>query len=83
MDYAFIELNLAKPLIYVSKSKSWLKGSSGISRRKSIGEFRQTKRGDWVISPSFEMLKEMFGKNYKLKYLGHGVRYDMVEVYKV
>ena len=80
--YAFIELALAKPLLYVSKSKLWLKGNSKIPRGKSLTEVRQTKRGTWVINPSLELLSAVFGEGYTVSYRGAGLRYDIIEVFK-
>jgi hypothetical protein len=78
--YAFLELDLAKPLLYLSRSAPWRKGPGGIPRGAAITEVRRTKRGDWVISPSFAVLQAVFGPDFSLTYLGRGIRYDMVEV---
>jgi len=81
-NYAFLELALARPILYMSHSKKWLRGNSHFSRRKAVTEVRQTKRGDWVISPSYEILQAMFGDKFRLQKKGSGIRYDMVEVFR-
>lgn len=77
---ALIELNLAKPILYASYSKEWLRGYSNLSRRTAIAEVRQIKSGEWVVSPSLEVLRAIFGDEFHLKCKGNSVRYDLVEV---
>jgi SAM-dependent methyltransferase len=79
--YAFIELDLAKPIVYVSKSRTWLKGKARLPRRKAVAEVRPSKHG-WMISPSLEVISAVFGEEYSLQHLGRGTRYDMVKVVK-
>jgi SAM-dependent methyltransferase len=76
---AFIELDLAKPVCYISTSINWLKKNTGISRFKAVSEVRKSKHG-WMISPSLEILEAVIGKDFKLKHLGRGARYEMVKV---
>jgi len=78
--YAFVELDIAKPLLYLSSSKNWIKRYDGLSRRTAISEVRKLKDGRMVFSPSFEVLEAMFGEDFKLSKKRGGVRYDLVEV---
>lgn len=80
---AFIELDLARPILYASYSKYWLKGYPTLSRRAAITEVRQTKGGKWVVSPSLQVLRSVFGEKFKLTRKSGGVRYDLVEVVRV
>ncbi len=79
-ERAFIELDLAKPLLYASYSKNWLRGYDNLSRRTAVTEVRKSKNGGWVISPSIDVLQACFGKEFTLLPRLDGVRYDMVEV---
>lgn len=80
--YALIELDIAKPIWYLSYSKRWLKGYPNLSRRTAVTEVRQIKNGSWVISPSFAVLQEVFGDEYIVKRKSGGVRYNLIEVFK-
>ena len=79
---AYIELDLAKPILYASYSKYWLRGYRSLSRRSAVAELRQS--GDkWVFSLSFKVLEAGFGKEFKLTRKKGGVRYDLVEVVRL
>jgi len=80
-DVAYVELNLAKPRLYLSTSKVWLRGFKGISRTKSVLEIYQHKVG-LTLSPSIEVVKQIFGTNFKIENLGRGERYDLIKVTK-
>lgn len=82
-EKAFIELDIAKPIAYLSYSKKWLRGYGYVSRRTAVTEVRRTKRGLWVISPSLDILRAVFGSDFSLRTIKGGVRYDMVEVTRV
>lgn len=82
-DYALVELDLAKPIVYASYSKKWLKGYPTLSRRTAVTEVRQSNGGMWVISPSLDVLRNVFGSEFKLARKEGGVRYDLVEVRRV
>jgi SAM-dependent methyltransferase len=77
---AFVELALAKPLVYLSRPTPWGRGGPGLSRRDAVAEIRRTKRGQFVISPTWALLEAAFGAGYRLRTLGPGVRYELVEV---
>ena len=79
-SYALIELDLAKPVMYLSGSRRWWRGYKHLSRRTALTEVRQIKNGSYVISPTFELLQELFGSDFKLQRKAGGVRYDLVEV---
>jgi ubiquinone/menaquinone biosynthesis C-methylase UbiE len=76
---ALLELNLAKPVAYVSRSKNFIRGYPGISRRTAVCEPRHTKHG-WMIDPSLDVLAAVFGSQFRVRELGESVRYDMVEI---
>ena len=84
----YLELALAKPLIYFSKSKFWIKGllnKLGIKKHPSstgIFEMRYSTLGA-VLSPSLKILKDLFGKEFKVKYSGKSIRYDMVTIDRI
>ena len=80
---AFLELDLAKPILYASYSKYWLKGYPNLSRLSAVAELRQTHADKLVFSPSFEVLEKAFGKEFKLTRKKGGVRYDLVEVLRI
>lgn len=81
--YALIEISLARPLIYASYSKWWLKGYPMLSRRTAVAEVRKIRGDKWVIDPSFDVLQAIFGEEFKLTKKEGGVRYDLVEVVRV
>ena len=81
--YALIELDLARPLAYLSYSKRWLKGYETLSRRTAVTEIHKMNGNKWVISPSLDVLRTVFGDEFKLTEKKGGVRYDLVEVVRV
>lgn len=81
--YALIELSLARPIVYASYSKRWLKGYEGLSRMAAVTEVRKIRGDKWVVDPSFPLLQAMFGSDFKLTRKGKGVRYDLVEVVRI
>ncbi len=80
-DQTYIELDLGKPLCYISYSKNWIYKVTGISRHKAVAEIRRTKHG-FMISPSLEVLKEALGPNFTITSLGRSVRYEMINIRK-
>ena len=81
-DVAYIELNLAKPRLYLSTSKVWIRGFKGISRTKAVLEIYQHKTG-LTLSPSLDVIQQFFGTNFKIENLGMGERYDLIKVTKI
>lgn len=81
--YALIELSLARPVVYASYSKHWLRGYAGLSRRTAVAEVRKIRGDKWVVDPSFDVLQAIFGPEFKLTRKGSGVRYDLVEVVRI
>lgn len=82
-EYALLELDLAKPLIYLSRSKNWLRGNKFLSRQQSIAEVRYSKTGGWVISPTLDMLKVAFGEEFEVVQEKGGIRYDLVRIRRI
>jgi SAM-dependent methyltransferase len=79
-DYALIELDIARPLLYLSRTKRWLLGTEGISRQKSLTEVRHSRTGGWVLSPTLAVLKKAFGDEFTVIEVPGGIRYDMIKV---
>ncbi len=77
---ALVELNLAKPILYASYSKEWLRGYPQLSRRTAVAEVRKITSGEWVVNPSFDVLCSVFGDEFELTRTKGGVRYDVVEI---
>jgi ubiquinone/menaquinone biosynthesis C-methylase UbiE len=78
-ERALIELSLAKPIAYVSRSKNYLRGFGKLPRWKAVLEPRNTKHG-WVMDPSLEVMGAVLGEEFEVTELGPSVRYQMVEV---
>ena len=77
---AFIELALAKPFVYFSRSKHWLKGIRRFGPH-CVFELRETNAG-YMICPTIQALRELFGPSFEVDVLGPSIRYDMVRVLK-
>jgi len=58
---------LAKPVFYLSRSKTWNKEKrrGGIPRMKAVTEVRYVN-GQVMISPSIEVLSQAFGEEFRL-----------------
>ena len=80
-EYCFLELDLAKPLFYISSSKNWFKKRLGLPRNKAVLECRKSKYG-MMLSPSMEVLAYVFGEEFNLGHRGKGIRYDIVDIEK-
>jgi SAM-dependent methyltransferase len=76
---AYVELALAKPLLYLSLSRHWLKELIKKRHVNDVCEIRHTKTGP-VISPSLRMLKNIFAGEFSVVYHGKGLRYDVVTI---
>lgn len=70
-----LEMDLAKPKMYLSSNKEWWKADPKVSRLGRVAEMHRHKHVGWVIHPSLEMVMEIFGDDFKLSYLGKGLRY--------
>ncbi len=75
----YIELSLAKPIFYFSRSLHWLKGLVDKKYSNGILEIRPAKTG-WMISPSLKVIRQILGENFKVVWRGKGLRYDMVTI---
>ena len=78
-EQAYVELDLAKPLCYISYSRNWVYKTAGIPRHKAVAEIRHTKHG-FMVSPTFEVLKNTLGSNFTVDSLGQSVRYEMIHI---
>ena len=81
-SFAFLELDLARPLAYLSLPRVRKPLAGRIPRRRALAEVRQTKQGRLVLSPTFEVLAGAFGDDFVLKDRGQGVKYQMVDVFR-
>ncbi len=81
-SYAFLELDLARPMLYLWWPRTRKPMVGPIPRRRAVAEVRQTKRGNLVLSPTFEVLAGAFGDQFDLKDRGQGVKYQMVDVFR-
>ncbi|MFA4971006.1 MAG: methyltransferase domain-containing protein [bacterium] len=79
-DYALLELDLARPMLFLPQIRHWFRRTRPLELTKAFAEIRVTKRGDFVISPTLEVLAKAFGEEFYLKALGKGLRYDLIEV---
>lgn len=79
---AYIELALAKPVMYLSRSKFWLKSFLKKEYSRGILEIRKSTDG-WMLSPSLEVMRQVFGPDFKVSFIGKGPRYDMVCVERI
>ena len=80
VERTFIEMGLSKPKLYFSTNRQWWVRDRTVSRLDRIGEFRRHKHVGWVIYPSLDLVRDIFGSNRKVNHLGKGPRYDMLEV---
>lgn len=78
-EKAYVEMALAKPIIFLSRSLFWLKGLIKKDFSAGVLEIRPTKIG-WMISPSLKVVKHIIGDEFKVLYLGKGLRYDMMSI---
>ncbi len=74
-ETAILEMDLARPLIYASSNKHWWKRDLKLSRLSRVAEMHRHKHAGWVIHPSLEMVSEIFGDDFKISFLGKGLRY--------
>ena len=74
-------MDLARPLIYMSLNKIGGK-NQGISRLGQVAEFNKHKHAGWIIRPSIEMVREIFGKEYRV-FLGKGLRYYKIVIERI
>jgi SAM-dependent methyltransferase len=79
---AIIEMGLAKPIAYLSRNIRWLRADKTVSRRGRVGEFQRHKHAGWVIYPSFEIVKDVFGGEFCVEHKGSGLRYDVIHIQK-
>ncbi len=75
---AYIELSLAKPIGYLSWSTNWIRNLLKFDPF-SLFELRETRVG-FMLSPSLNALRKIFGRDFRIQALGKGVRYDMVRI---
>ena len=79
---AILEMELARPLIYLSSNKDWWKKDLKVSRRGRVAEMHRHKHAGWVVHPSIEMVSEIFGDDFDLSFLGQGLRYYKIVLHR-
>lgn len=79
---AYIELALAKPIFYLSRSKFWLKSFLKSEYSRGIIEIRPSKKG-WMLSPSLTVIQQVLGQHFYVTYVRKGLRYDMICVKRI
>tara|TARA_B110000027_G_C16017848_1_gene254982 strand:+ start:135 stop:833 length:699 start_codon:yes stop_codon:yes gene_type:complete len=77
-ETVILEMDLARPLLYASSNKNWWKKDLKLSRLSRVAEMHRHTHAGWVIHPSFEMVAEFFGDDFKASFLGRGVRYHKI-----
>ncbi len=80
-EVLFLEISLAKPVLYFSLSKRWLKGYRTVSRRGAVMELKEHKKG-YAIAPSINIIRAIFGENFTVNKVGMGERYDLLKIVK-
>lgn len=76
---AYVELALAKPVFYLSRSKFWLGSFIRKDYSRHILEIRNSKKGH-MLSPSLGAIRDIIGNDFKVLSLGKGLRYDMISI---
>jgi len=82
IETAILEMDLARPLIYMSLNKNWWKNDD-ISRLGRVAEVHKHKHAGWVIRPSIDMVREIFGTEYRVSFLGKGLRYYKLVIERI
>ena len=77
---AVIEMGLAQSVLSISKNRSWWRADTDVSRLGRTGEFQRHTHAGWVVYPSLEIVCDIFGREFKVTYLGHGPRYELLEI---
>lgn len=76
-----IELGLAKPIVYVSRSRFFARrGFQASTGRNAVLELRQHKHAGWVLAPTLEVVETVFGPEFDITDLGASVRYQMLKI---
>ena len=76
-EKAYIELSIAKPVIYFSRSIYWLKSLFTSKYSSSVIEMKRSKNF-WTLAPSLNAIRKIVGDEFTVTYLGKGNRYDMI-----
>lgn len=80
-DLALIELKLSNPILYIPNNLRSLKYL--LMKKIFTAEIYQHRHAGWVFHPSLDFLKNFFGKNFKIKYINKGFRYDFISIQKI
>tara|TARA_B110000027_G_C16054369_1_gene271492 strand:+ start:264 stop:989 length:726 start_codon:yes stop_codon:yes gene_type:complete len=83
IETAILEMDLARPLIYMSLNKNWWKKNHDISKLGRVAEVHKHKHAGWVIRPSIDMVREIFGTEYRVSFLGKGLRYYKLVIERI
>jgi len=74
---AYVELAVARPMLYLSRSRFWLKSLFMRKYSSSIVELKPSRSG-WTLSPSLGAIRRIVGEEFEVTFLGKGLRYDMI-----
>jgi SAM-dependent methyltransferase len=74
-----VELALARPLVYLSRSRIFGSGFKALGGRNAVLELRKHKRG-WMVVPTLEVVSTVMGTEFEIDDRGESVRYRMLEV---
>ena len=74
---AYVELELARPLLYASRSRYWVKSLFMSKYPSSTLELKPSKAG-WTLSPSLSAIRKVLGNDFTVHNIGKGLRYDML-----
>jgi SAM-dependent methyltransferase len=79
---AYVELALAKPMLYLSRSASWWKSLLRKEYSRGMLEIRPSKKG-WMLSPSLDVVRRVLGSDFTVSFMGKSLRYDMICVQRI
>lgn len=82
-EIAILEMDLARPLLYASMNKRWWKKNHGLNMLARVAEIHKHKHVGWVIRPTINLVEDIFGKEYTVKFLGRGLRYYKLLIEKI
>lgn len=74
-----VELALARPLVYLSRSRAFGSGFKALGGRNAVLELRKHKRG-WMFVPTLEVVSTVLGAEFEIFDQGPSVRYQMLEI---
>ena len=80
-NIALIEMKLSEPLFYFSKNLKYY--FNYFKKKTYTAEIYKHMHAGWVFHPSLKFIKHFFGKNFEIKYINKGMRYDFISIKKL